>query len=352
MYLRVQDSCFQEILYFRFMILVTGGTGLVGSHLLYHLLLENDSVKAIHQKTSDLISVKNIFAYYSSDFEIFFNRIIWIEAGLEDVTELEIAFESVTHVYHCAALVSFKPSDYQKMRRINIDGTANIVNFCISNSIKKLCFVSSIAAIEKNAGPLIDEAEKWNNSKSKSGYAITKYGAEMEVWRASQEGVDVVIINPGIILGSGFWDKGTGKMFSKIYNGLQFYTEGVTGFVGIKDVVQIMVKLMQSKIKNERFILISENVSFKDVFIQIADALHKKRPWIKVSLFYSEIIWRIELVRSRVFGKNPILTRNSARSSQSKYYFSSQKIETSLSYEFQSIEESIQSTCKDFLIKS
>lgn len=331
------------------MILVTGGTGLVGSHLLYHLLLENDSVKATHQKTSDINTVETIFSYYTSNHEEVFNKIIWVEAKLNDVSALNTAFEDITHVYHCAAFVSFNPADYQRMRRINIDGTTNIVNLCIANSVKKLCFVSSIAAVEKNTdNTLIDESENWNNANYKSGYAITKYGAEMEVWRASQEGVDVVIVNPGVILGSGFWHKGTGNLFTVINKGFKFYTEGVTGFVGVKDVVLIMQKLMQSDIKNERFILVGENISYKNVFLYIADTLHKKRPPIKVSKLLSEIIWRFDLVKSKVTFSAPLITKNSARSSQSKRYYSSQKIKKFLKFEFESMVKTIERIGVDF----
>ena len=325
------------------MILVTGGTGLVGSHLLYHLLLENDSVKAIHQKSSDINTVQKIFSYYTSNHEEVFNKIIWVEAKLNDVSALNTAFKDITYVYHCAALVSFNPSDYQKMRRVNIDGTTNIVNLCITNSVKKLCFVSSIAAVEKNTdNDVIDESENWNSANYKSGYAITKYGAEMEVWRASQEGVDVVIVNPGVILGSGFWHKGTGNLFTLINKGFKFYTEGVTGFVGVKDVVLIMQKLMQSDIKNERFILVAQNISFKNVFFYIADALHKKRPTIKVSKVLSEIIWRFDLLKSKVTFSAPLITKNSAR------YYSSQKINKILKFEFESMVKTIERIGVDF----
>ena len=331
------------------MILVTGGTGLVGSHLLYHLLLENDSVKAIHQKTSDINTVQKIFSYYTSNHEEVFNKIIWVEAKLNDVSALNTAFKDITYVYHCAALVSFNPSDYQKMRRVNIDGTTNIVNLCIANSVKKLCFVSSIAAVEINTdNDVIDESENWNSASYKSGYAITKYGAEMEVWRASQEGVDVVIVNPGVILGSGFWHKGTGNLFTLINKGFKFYTEGVTGFVGVKDVVLIMQKLMQSDIKNERFILVAQNISFKNVFFYIADALHKKRPTIKVSKVLSEIIWRFDLLKSKVTFSAPLITKNSARSSQSKRYYSSQKIKKFLKFEFESMVKTMERIGVDF----
>jgi len=192
------------------MILVTGGTGLVGAHLLYHLLLENNTVKAIYRKNSNLQAVKTVFGYYSTNFELLFQKIEWIEADITNVCSLEKAFENITEVYHAAALVSFTPKDYQKMRKINIEGTANIVNFCIDKKVKKLCFVSSIATIEKAThAKTINEEEDWNLEKNNYGYAITKYGAEMEVWRASQEGVAVVIVNPGIILGAGFWHNGS-----------------------------------------------------------------------------------------------------------------------------------------------
>ena len=178
-------------------------------------------------QSSDLTAVKKVFSYYSSEGESLFNKIRWVEADLNNIPALELAFQDITHVYHCAAMISFSSGDYQQMRKVNIEGTTNIVNLCISRKIEKLCYVSSIAAIENgNEGELINESDNWSNTGDKSGYAITKYGAEMEVWRGSQEGVDVVIVNPGVILGSGFWHKGTGNMFRRINNGLKFYTEG------------------------------------------------------------------------------------------------------------------------------
>ena len=334
------------------MILVTGGTGLVGSHLLYHLLLKNDSVKAIHQHTSDLLAVKNVFGYYTSDVDALFNRITWVEAGLNDIPELEIVFKDITHVYHCAAFVSFDPKDYKKMRKTNIEGTTNIVDLCIVNAIEKLCFVSSVATLEKDIKKdFIDESENWDNTKDKSGYAITKYGAEKEVWRASQEGVDMVIVNPGVILGSGFWNKGSSALFSKVKNRFPFYTEGITGFVDVIDVVQIMQKLMLSEVKNERFVLVADNISYKDLFFQIADALHVKRPAIKVSKTLSEIIWRFDKVKSTIFRSSPVITKYSSRSSLSKKIYSSQKIINIMDIEFNKIDKTIQRVCNDLISK-
>ena len=331
------------------MILVTGGTGLVGAHLIYHLLLENEFVKAIHQKTSDVSAVKKVLSYYTSDFEKLYANIIWVEADLCDIPALEIAFQEVTHVYHCAAFISFDPKDYQKMRKINIEGTGNIVNLCILNCVKKLCYVSSIAAVEKNnAGGLIDETGNWNSNNKKSDYAISKYGGEMEVWRASQEDVDVIIVNPGVILGAGFWHKGTGNLFTLIYNGFSFYSLGVSGFVDVKDVVKIMQKLMVSNIKNERFILVAENRSYRDLLFRIADTFRKKRPSIKISSLFSKFYWRFEYIKSKLTRKRPVLTKASAESSLSKNYFSNQKIKLAVTYEFEAFDKTITTICKDY----
>ena len=331
------------------MILVTGGTGLVGSHLLYHLLLENDSVRAIHRKNSDLNAVKNVFLSYQTEAHELFHKIRWVEADLNDIPALEIAFEEVHQVYHAAALVSFLSRDYQKMRRVNIEGTTNIVNLCISKQVEKLCFVSSVAAIENAAsGVIMDESDNWNSATDKSGYAITKYGAEMEVWRASQEGVPVVIVNPGVIIGSGFWHKGSGRMFTKVQEGLKFYTTGITGFVDVKDVVKIMQRLMNSNVINQRFIVVSENLSYKQVLQSIAKALNKDKPSIRINKIMSECIWRIEFLRSKITLSPPLLTKRTARSALANHPYTADKIKKELNFEFEAIETCIQNTAQSF----
>jgi nucleoside-diphosphate-sugar epimerase len=332
------------------MILVTGGTGLVGSHLLYHLVNRGEKVKAIFRSGSDLQKVKKVFGYHTLDNEILFKKIDWIEADLNDIPELEKAFKNIKQVYHCAAMVSFDPKDYHKMRKINIEGTENIVNLSISNKIEKLCFVSSIASLSWSINEKkITESNFWTNSTNKSEYAITKHGAENEIWRASQEGVDVVIVNPGVILGSGFWGKGTGKIFDRIYHRFKFYTLGVTGFIGVKDVVNIMIELMHSDIKDERFILIAENSSFKDIFFKIADHFGVKRPSKNISSFLSEFGWKIAWFKSKFTKKSAELTKFSARAAHQKRYYSSEKIKKTLGYTFESMDQSITAICKDYL---
>jgi nucleoside-diphosphate-sugar epimerase len=331
------------------MILVTGGTGFVGAHLLYHLTQNEGHIRAIYRTSSSLENVKKIFAYYTASAEDLFLKIEWMQADITTVPEMIPAFKGVTKVYHCAALISFNPKDYREMRKVNIHGTAIIANLAIDAKVEKLCFVSSIAALgDSTHGADITEENEWNKNGQHHGYAITKYGAEMEIWRASQEGVKVIIVNPGVILGPGFWNTGSGKLFSQVYNGFSFFTEGVTGFVGVNDVARVMQFLMNSNIENERFIVVAENKSFKDVFYAIADAFNKKRPSFKVKPWQTAIFWRIDKLRTFFTRKKPLITKHSARSAHEKTYYSSEKLKERIGFAFESVEKVIKETSSFF----
>jgi nucleoside-diphosphate-sugar epimerase len=325
------------------MILVTGGTGLVGSHLLYQLTLENEPIKAIYRSEDRLAGVKHVFSYFTEDVDALFSKIQWVKADITNIPSLDVAFKNVDIVYHVAALVSFDPKDYRAMRQINIDGTANVVNFCISNQIKKLCFVSSIAAIgEALNGNETTEENEWSLETGNNGYSITKHGAEMEVWRASQEGVDIVIVNPGVILGGGFWNINTGQLFSKVANGFKFYTTGTTGFVGVNDVVKAMISLVKNDVKNQQFILVSENKSFKEVFTLIANALGKKPPTIKITKVITSVFQRLDYMATLITRKKRLFTKDSAKSLHSQTAYSSEKIKNDIGFEFTPLVDTIE----------
>ncbi|MDT7831305.1 SDR family oxidoreductase [Flavobacteriaceae bacterium S356] len=331
------------------MILVTGGTGFVGAHLLYQLTINEEKIRAVYRTESSLEKVRNVFSYYTKSTKGTFAKIEWVQADITSVPDMIPVFEGVTRVYHCAALVSFDPKAYIDMRKVNIHGTAIIVNLAIDAKVDKLCFVSSIAAVGDSLhGEVVTEENEWNKNSKNHGYAISKYGAEMEVWRASQEGIDVIVVNPGVILGPGFWDTGSGKMFSQVYNGFKFYTEGVTGFVGVKDVIRAMQQLMDGPHKNERYILVSENKSFKEIFFSIADALHVKKPSIKVKPWQTAIFWRLDKMRSFLTRTAPLITKHSARSAHEETKYSSEKLKKDTAFEFETIEEVIKETSSFF----
>jgi nucleoside-diphosphate-sugar epimerase len=332
------------------MILVTGATGLVGSHLLYFLLQKEEKIRAIYRSKQKIESVKEVFSFYTEDVETLINKVEWFQADITEVPRMITAFIGVEKVYHCAALISFNPKDYKEMRKVNIHGTAIIANLAIDAKVKKICFVGSIAAVgHSTKNGIITEENEWNKEDDNSGYSITKFGAEMEIWRASQEDVDVVIVNPGIILGSGFWNSGSGKLFSNVYKGFKYFTEGITGFVGVKDVVAIMINLMESSVKNERFILVSENKSFKEVLFAIASALDKKLPSVKIKSWQSAFAWRFSKIITLLTGKEPLLSKYSARSAHSISKYSSEKVEKAIDFKFSSIKRVIEDVGVNFL---
>ncbi|WP_179349282.1 NAD-dependent epimerase/dehydratase family protein [Winogradskyella pacifica] len=334
------------------MILVTGGTGLVGSHLLFQLLKSDEPIRAIYRREKTLARVKNVFSYFSDNAETLFNKIEWVEADINDIPKLEAAFKDITHVYHCAAFVSFEPNRYNDLRKINIKGTANIVNLSISHQIKKLCYVSTIAAIGHHSNPekLIDEQTDWNPEDDNSVYAITKYGAELEVWRGTQEGLDAVIVNPGIILGAGYWNGGSsGNLFKRLHKGMTYYTTGITGYIDVWDVVSAMEQLMHSNIKNEGFILVAENLSFETFFTKTAKSLEVKPPTKQAKSWLLGIAWRLDWLKHLLTGKRRSLSKQTAKSAISVTNYDASKIINSLNFEFKPIDKSIEEVSKLFL---
>lgn len=327
------------------MVLVTGGTGLVGAHLLLHLIENGENVRAIYRTQNNIQKTKSVFELYKKTD--LFEKIEWLEADILDVPSLETAFSGIDYVYHCAALISFDPKDEELLRKTNIEGTANMVNFSIAKGVKKFCFISSIAALGDLAAheTYITEETDWNPEKPHSDYAISKYGAEMEVWRGLQEGLDVIILNPGVILGPIPKNKthiqGSAELYIKVANGLSFYTLGSTGFVTITDVVKTASELMKSDIKNERFTLIADNIVFKNILNTIADALKVKRPSIHATPLFMNFLWVADGIFSTLFFQKRRLTKATAKASYSTNLYSNEKIKTALGTVFQDVHEYI-----------
>jgi len=331
------------------MVLVTGGTGLIGSHLLFKLTQQGENVRATYRAGSDLEQVKVVFSYYSDDSENLFNQIEWVEADLNDIPKLTVAFENVRYVYHCAALISFDPSDYKLLRKTNIKGTANIVNLCSAFSVKKLCYVSSIATLGYNPEH-IDEETHWRGNQDQSVYAISKYGAEMEVWRGTQEGVSTVIVNPGVVIGSGFWSTGSGLLFKMAAGGKKYATKGITGYVAVQDVTAAMIQLMNSSIENQRYILADAHLSYLEILQMISKELNRKPPTKIASPLLLEFAWRMDWLASKLLRRKRRLTKQLSSSLQKKSIYSSEKIKQDLDgFAFTPITDSVAATCHFFL---
>ena len=326
-------------------ILVTGATGFVGAYLLHHLLqLGEKNIRATKRPLSPMHLV--------SDIE---DQVEWMEADIMDTTSLEDAMEGDTQVYHCAAMVSFNGKNAGQMIRVNQTGTANVVNVALDLGVEKLLFVSSIAAIGRHKKQnIIDENTKWQDSKWNSPYATSKHLAEMEVWRGIAEGLNAVVVNPSNILGSGFWKErtSTGQFFYKIWSGFPFYPIGGSGFVDVRDVIRFMVKLMESDISAERFIINAENLPFKTILDQIALSLNMKKPRIKLTPFMGEITWRVVWLISKLTGKEPFITKQMVRASKQNFVYENGKSLSIFPFNYTPIKNTLAETAEQFLLST
>lgn len=316
------------------MNLVSGATGLIGAHMALYLVQSGEPVRALYRDSARKARTQALFERYHA--LNLFDQIEWHQADLCDIPALESAFEGVTYVYHCAGFISFDSAREKQLRKTNIEGTANMVNCALAYGVSKFCHVSSIAALgePKPGENTIDETTEWNPEKARSYYAISKYGAEIEVWRAQQEGLSTVIVNPAVVLGPGFWGTGSGAIFTTIEKGFPFYTKGATGFVAVIDVVKIMHKLVQGAIENERFVLVSQTVAFRDIANKIADALDVKRPSYEASPLMTELARVLDYLRSFVNGGKRRLLKETASALHHRREFSQQKLQKVMSFAF------------------
>lgn len=335
--------------YISIMIFITGGTGLLGSHLLYRLAGEGDRIRAIYRDRSKIERVEHLFRYYDpTNADELLSRIEWIACDVLDVVTLEEVMTGCEKVYHCAAMVSFNRRDFFRMMKVNRQGTANIVNMALELKYKKLCFVSSTAAVAVNEedpdAPLV-ETNKWTQSPGTSGYAISKYSSEKEVWRGVEEGLDAVIINPSMIIGPGNWDESSLTIFRTVASGFRFYTRGANAFVDARDVAEAMFALMESEIVNKRFLCTGTNISFREVFTLIAKALNVNPPSVYAGLFVSNIARRMSWLKGIFTGKRT-LTRETVRSAHSVTLYDSSRLQEAIGIRFRPIEETIANAVK------
>jgi len=321
------------------MILVTGGTGFIGSYILRQLVAQGKKVRALKRSTSPMVLVADIA-----------DQIEWIEGDLMDLGILEDAFQDVTHVYHAAAVISFLPKEAEWMRNINVQGTANIVNLCLDYKIKKLLYISSVSAIGRNEdGALITESTNWKQSKFNSNYGVSKFKAECEVWRGIEEGLSAVIVNPSIVLGSGIWESGSCRLFQQVENGLNFYPTGATGFVDVRDVAKASILLMDSNVSKERFILSGANLPYKEFISTTAKYLSKPLPQRKVSPQMMGLLWRLEWFKSKLTNSNPLLTKETANNTSLSRKYDGSKISDFISFSYLPIETTIKETCDQLI---
>lgn len=323
------------------MILVTGGTGFIGSYIIKNLIEKGHAVRAIRR------SGKLPF-FISSEV---LNKAEWVEGDVLDVVSLNDVMNGIDAVIHCAAVVSFSKKEREKMYQVNVEGTANVVNAAIDNGVKRFLHISSVAALGRTkTSETVTEQKKWENNRHNTHYAISKHHSEMHVWRAFAEGLDGVVINPGTVLGYGDWHQSSCAIFKNAYKEFRWYTKGINGFVGVVDVAEAAVQFLYSNITQKKFIVNAENQSFQQLFNIIADNFHKKRPHKEATKAMGEVAWRIEKLKETWSGKKALLTKETAKIAHSKTSFDNSALLAALpNFQFTPLAIVIKNACEKYL---
>lgn len=328
------------------MILITGANGLIGSFVARRCLEAGETVRAIRRPDSDLSLLADVQ-----------NQIEWVEGDILDVSSLDAALVGVGRVVHAAAIVSFVPRDRARMHKVNIEGTANVVNACLRAGIQKLVYVSSVAALGRPAPRpgthteepvVITENQKWEESPVNSEYARSKYGAELEVWRGVAEGLSAVIVNPSVVLGEGDWHRSSTALFKYVFDEKPFYTAGTLNYVDVLDVAELIFRLLRADFSGERYILNAGRVSYQTFFEKAAAVLGKHPPRYLIHPVLAEVAWRVEAVRSWLTGKSPFVTKETARSAQHHFFYPNTRITEALGYEFNDLDTVLERIGKAF----
>lgn len=336
------------------MVFVTGGTGMVGAHLLYDLVSNGEKVRALKRPGSSIQRTEKIFSFYSSEYKSLIQNIEWVDGDLLDKDGLRELLKGVDQIYHAAAMVSFDPRERDTMIHNNIEGTANLADLALSLHVPRFCHVSSISAIgSPPEGIEANEEHPWRNNRDHSAYSESKYLSEMEVWRTIFQGLNAVIVNPSVIVGPGNWKSGSPLLFHTVWKGLKFYTKGGTGFVDVGDVTKAMRHLMADDVwegtKNQRYILNAENMPFREFFNQIAFCLHVKQPKYFAGNLLLKLVSRISSIKSRLTGVPATITRDTIRSANRVSYYDGSKICRTIGFEYTPVEVSIRNNAQLFL---
>lgn len=338
------------------MILVTGGTGFLGSYLLYNLFLDSKKVRAFKREQSKFDQLKIAFSVMNKNpnvsFDDFINSIEWVNVDLLDTTDIENNLDGIDEIYHLAAFVSFNRKNRENIIKTNIGGTSNLINLCLKCGIKKFHYASSIASLNRNDDNIISEKNDVSDKKFSTTYSKSKYLSEMEVWRAYNEGLEGVIVNPGVILGPAIRTHDSIRAFKTIQAGFGFYPKGKNGFVDVRDTAELFYKLSQNpEYYNQRYLLVAESVSYFDLFTWMSGYFKVKGPKRRANKQLSYLISYVDSIRCFISSKDPIISQDLVKLVNSDYIFDNSKVKSAIDFDFRPVKETIKDTC-EFLLKA
>ncbi len=323
------------------MIAVTGANGLLGSFIIRKLIQQGESFVALKRKGSDASLLGDVF-----------DKVNWRDADIMDPVSLKEALRDTTHVIHTAAMVSFNPRKADQVMDVNVMGTRNVVNVCLEQHVKRLVFVSSVAALGRQKGQYnINEKNKWVDTPSNSVYAKSKYLAELEVFRGQEEGLSVVIVNPSLILAAANWNVSSAQLFKYAWEQHPFYIDGFVNYVDVADVVEVIYNLLHDGVEGERFIVSTGKISYKDLLHKMSHEFKKKSPSVRLTKGVLKPVAFIEWFRTWLTGTEPRMTKETARLAGADFLFENDKIRNKLNFEFQPIDETLKRCCRYYMEK-
>ena len=327
-------------------VFLTGSTGLVGGHLLIHLHHSGRRVRALIRPSSSFEQLHLICVFYRQSFEELFEAVDWVYGDTLDYISLCDLLNGAEEVFHCAGIVSFDSRNSRQLFQTNIQGTSNMVDAAIKCSVKRFCFISSISALGNTNGPnFINEETPRMNEEIYSVYSDSKFRSELEVWRANSEGLETVILNPGVVLGPGISSKGSLLLFQTVQKGMPFYTNATTGYIDVRDICRAGIELMEKGLFGKRFILVSENIGDKELLSMIALEFKVKPPRYHVGKKLLQLSACLSEFISKLMGLEPKLTKDLVKAVQCPHKYSSQQIKTALNFQFTPLRKTIQDTC-------
>lgn len=332
------------------MVFVTGATGLVGRYLVCELLKHGDEVRALCRPSSNRQAVID----HAERQGIGTERLHWFEGELEDGMCLEEAMQGCERVYHCAAVVSFHRKDAQKMRQVNRDATATLVNAMLHAGVPELVHISSVAALGRKGDDPVHEDVPFEYGPDATAYACSKFEAELEVWRGQEEGLKVLTVNPSIIIGSGDFSKSSSMLFTLVHKGLAWYPTGSNGFVSAGDVAKAARLLAEYRCWGERYILNAENETYQRLMEMMAQGLNTKAPTWPLRPIFMALAWRLGMVWEWISRRRFPISKESVANTHSHHRYASTKLQDALLakgviWTYESIQNVVRQGANDFL---
>ncbi len=309
--------------------LITGAAGFLGHNLIQYLLKEGCEIRAMKMPDDPA----EMLACYKGQIEI-------MDGDVRDISDVEKAVEGCDSVFHLVGIISYWKKMNKLQYDVNVLGTRNVANACLKYNTRKLVYVSSTAACGIVPNGLADENTPYNLFPYRINYCDTKFLAEVEVLKACAHGLDASIICPGSMYGTGDPRRIKSDMiFNFKFPFDMFYFDGRLGVVDVEDVCKGMIIAWKNGGKGERYIMVSDNITFKEIRETIARALRKETPFIRLP---SELLLILGYILELISDKKPKITPEMARITTIDYSFSNKKAKKELGIKFTPFKKTIE----------